>query len=132
MQYTGRNDWSELGAPRYDGDMSRRSRVLLRSVLLLGLLCIAWPACAEDVPPTRMITLRWSHEGDVAGFKVYNRFIGRPYGKGVDIGLPEKVDGVYTHEVEVSNMDASYVALTSYNSSRVESKLSNEKRYLLD
>jgi hypothetical protein len=86
---------------------------------------------AGDVPETRTITLRWEHPGEVAGFRVYTRHYRQPYGEGIDIGLPPKVDGVYTYEIVVSNLDASWVKIAAYNSRGVEGETSNEEVYLL-
>jgi hypothetical protein len=54
------------------------------------------------------------------------------YGDGLDVGLPEPVDGVFTHDVAVSNLEASFVVITSYDSGGLESAHSNERIYLLD
>jgi hypothetical protein len=98
---------------------------------LLGLLLIAGEAPATDAPETRWITLRWTQAGSVAGFKVYTRLVMRSYSDGKNIGLPKPENGVYSHQIEVSNRDANYVGLRSFNSRGELSDFSNSVLYLL-
>ncbi|MBW2419742.1 MAG: hypothetical protein JRH19_14450 [Deltaproteobacteria bacterium] len=117
---------------------SRRARAVWLVVLVpLVALLLAGDASGGDAPggdapKTRKITLRWKQPGDVAGFKVYTRHYRQAYGEAVDIGLPPEVDGVYTYEIVVSNLDASWVKITAYNSRGTEGERSNERVYLLD
>lgn len=108
---------------------SQRSRSSFRRLLGLGLVsCLL---VAGEPAATRTITLRWEHSGNAAGFKVYARHADQPYGAGIDIGLPTRVDGLFIYHLEVSNLDATYVSMTAYNADGVESPRSNEKLYLL-
>jgi len=78
-----------------------------------------------------MITLRWQHEGEVARFRVYTHTYGEPWGPGLDAGLPPKHDGIYVFEMEVSNLDATWVSVTAYSREGLESEKSRAKLYLL-
>ena len=112
------------GVRRRVGNRSRASsalRWLFGSFLLSGLLVVPPPLLADEVAATRTITLRWRHQGKVAGFKVYTRHVDLPYDKGIDIGLPKKVDGVFSYRLEVSNLDATYVSITAYARDGTES-----------
>lgn len=92
---------------------------------------VALASAQAVAPPTREIVVTWKHTGDVVGFKIYTRFIDRDWDEGLDVGRPPSRDGVYSHVLTVSNFDAVYVAVTAYDSAGRESKLSNEKLYLL-
>jgi hypothetical protein len=119
--------------------VGKRSRARARSAvrwlfgafLLSGLLVVPAALLADEPTDTRTITLRWRHQGEVAGFKVYTRHVDRPYDKGIDIGLPKKVDGVFRYRLEVSNLDATIVSITAYSRDGIESVRSNEEIYLL-
>lgn len=104
---------------------------LIGLALLSALLVVPSPLLAEEPSATRSITLRWRHQGEVAGFKVYTRHVDQPYDRGIDIGLPKQVDGVFSYRLEVSNLDASYVSITAYSRDGTESFRSNEEIYLL-
>ncbi|MBW2295416.1 MAG: hypothetical protein JRG94_24385, partial [Deltaproteobacteria bacterium] len=86
---------------------------------------------AADPAPTRTVTLRWQHDGEVSGFRIYRHLYRKPWGQGVDVGLPEKVDGIYVFEIELSNLEATWIAMTSYNRWGVESERSESRVYLL-
>jgi len=107
--------------------LHRRSLRTHRAILAATTLLLV----AGDVPQTRFIELRWTHEGNVAGFKVYTHHWGQAGDSSRNVGLPEKKDGVYTVQIEVSNYQATYVTLTAYDSNRRESPRSNERLYLL-
>lgn len=100
-----------------------------RRLVILAGLCAS--LLGGDVSPTRSITLRWQQDGDVAGFRVYQHTYLKPWGDGLDVGLPNKVDGVYAFEMEVSNLEATWIAMTSYDRRGLESPKSEAKVYLL-
>jgi hypothetical protein len=77
------------------------------------------------------VLLRWAHPGPVAGFKVYTRLWHRQWGEPLDVGLAEKRDGIYRYSLEISNYDATYVAVSAYDSHQREGGLSNERLFLL-
>ena len=106
-------------------------RRLLGSLLLSALLFVPAPLLADEPATTRTITLRWEHPGGAAGFKVYKRHADQQYGEGIDIGLPKKVDGLFSYRLEVSNLDATFVTLTAYKHDGTESVRSNEEIFLL-
>jgi hypothetical protein len=99
-------------------------------LLTLALLLCA-SASSADTPGTRWITLRFSHPGGVAGFRVYVRDMRQAYGPGVDVGLPDETDGVYEAKVEVSNLEACYAAVAAIGVNGVESELSNSRLFPL-
>jgi hypothetical protein len=98
---------------------------------LVGLALLASLLVASEPAATRAITLRWRHPGEVAGFKVYTRHVDQSYRAGIDVGLPEQVDGVFSYRLEVSNMDATFVSITAYDRDGAESPRSNEEIFLL-
>jgi len=99
-------------------------------LLAAGLACAS--AAAEE-PATREITLRWRHpSGGAAGFRVYTRLYEEGYGDGVDVGLPEPRDGIYSYTAQVSDRDASWAVIRAYGSEGALSAPSNEGVYLLD
>ncbi len=98
---------------------------------LVGLALLSSLLIAAEPAATRTIALRWRHPGEVAGFKVYTRHVDQPYETGIDIGLPEQVDGVFSYRLEVSNLDATFVSITAYARDGTESFRSNEEIYLL-
>jgi hypothetical protein len=84
----------------------------------------------------RSITVRWRWPSPdpakkIAGFKLYTRHADQPYEKGVDVGLPQERDGVYSVTIEVSDDDATFVSATAYDAEGRESARSNEKLFLL-
>ena len=97
-----------------------------------GVLVAAFAfAVAAEASDTRKITLRWKQDGDVAGFMVYRHTYLKPWDSGLDVGLPEQVDGVYICEIEVSDSEATWIAVASYNRVRQFSQMSESKVYLL-
>ena len=106
-------------------------RRLIGLALLSALFIVPSLLLAEEPAATRTITLRWRHQGEVAGFKVYARHVDQPYDTGIDIGLPKQVDGVFSYRLEVSNLDATFVSITAYAHDGTESHRSNEEIYLL-
>ena len=101
-------------------------------LLLAALVPLAAFTVAGDAPATRIVQVRWTHPGNVAGFRIYTHIYGQRYGLSADLGLPEAVDGIYTYQLEVSNLDATWVQMTAYDSKGAESEPSNERVYLLD
>jgi|GEM_PF-4551953 len=84
----------------------------------------------------RTVTLRWrwsdpTPERRLAGFKVYTRHVDQPFGPPRDVGLPAVQDGVYRVAVELSDTDATYVAVSAYDANGLESPLSEERLFLL-
>jgi hypothetical protein len=112
------------------GILSTR-RVGASAPRLAGLALLAFLLVAAEPAATRTITLRWRHAGEAAGFKVYTRHADQAYGVGIDVGLPEQVDGVFSYRLEVSNMDATFVSITAYARDGTESPRSNEEVFLL-
>ena len=110
--------------------MSYRPQVRIAAAIAALLLLLASHAEA------RTITVRWRWPNaepgwKIAGFKLYTRHEGQPYGPGLDVGLPPEQDGVYSASLEVSDTDATYVAATAYDAAGAESPRSNEKLFLL-
>lgn len=99
----------------------RVSILIVLGVLLLG----------ADSDPTRIVTLRWQHDGDISGFRVYRHTYLKPWDRGVDVGRPKQIDEIYLLEIELSNLEATWIAIASYNSQGVESEKSNSRVYLL-
>ena len=99
-----------------------------RVPILIGL-CVF--LLAADPAPTRTVTLRWQHDGEVSGFRIYRHLYRKPWDQGMDVGLPKKVDGIYLLEIELSNLEATWIAMTSYNRWGVESERSETRVYLL-
>jgi hypothetical protein len=97
----------------------------LTYLVVISLLCLlASPLVASDAPSTRSITLRWKHSGVVRHFNVYTRGVFGRWGPARNIGIPKQVSGVFSYEVEVSNLEATYVAVTAVNANG-ESEPSN-------
>jgi hypothetical protein len=89
-------------------------------------LALAVPASA------RTVQVRWkAGSARVAGYKIYTRFTDKPYAAGKDVGLPTPENGVYRVEIEVSDTDATWVAISAYDEAGNESPLSNERVFLL-
>lgn len=99
-----------------------------RVSILTGLCLLLLGA---DSPATRTVTLRWQHDGEISGFRVYRHVYRKPWDRGVDVGRPKQVDGIYVLEIELSNLEATWIAITSYNSRGVESERSESRVYLL-
>jgi hypothetical protein len=106
----------------------KRSQKWLR---LLSVLVLSLALFGADGADTRMVTLRWTQEGDVAGFRIHRQLYRRAWDRGVDVGLPKKVDGVYEAEVEVSNLEATWIAISSYDQWGQSSERSGFRVYLL-
>jgi hypothetical protein len=119
-----------IGSPSQERVRAAVQR-LIGLALLSSLLIVPSPLIAAEPAATRTITLRWRHQGEVAGFKVYTRHADQPLGAGIDIGLPKPVDGVFSYRLEVSNLDATFVSITAYAHDGTESFRSNEEIYLL-
>jgi hypothetical protein len=89
-------------------------------------LALSAPASA------RTVEVRWkAGSARVAGYKIYTRFTDRPYAEGKDVGLPTLDDGVHRVEIEVSDTDATWVAISAYDQAGNESPRSNERLFLL-
>jgi hypothetical protein len=102
--------------------MSTRAAV----AALCCALALAAPASA------RTVQVRWkAGSAGVAGYKIYTRFTDRPYTEGKDVGLPALEDGVHRVEIEVSDTDATWVAISAYDQAGNESPRSNERLFLL-
>jgi len=96
----------------------------------LLLLALGWPASGA----ARTVTVSWRYDVPsvhVAGFKLYTRHVDQRYTVGLDVGLPEPRDGVYSYELEVSDRDATWVGISAYDASGAESAISNERLFLL-
>jgi hypothetical protein len=96
---------------------------------LAALYC----ALAVSAPASaRTVEVRWkTGPARVAGYKIYTRFTDKPYAEGKDVHLPALEDGVHRVEIEVSDTDATWVAISAYDQAGNESPLSNERVFLL-
>src|SRR5262245_33477483 len=102
--------------------MSRRAAV----TVLCCTLALSAPASARTVQ-----VLCEAGPAHVAGYKIYTRFTDQPYAEGKDVGLPPLEDGCHSVELEVSDTDATWVAISAYDRAGSESPLSNERLFLL-
>jgi hypothetical protein len=116
---------------RKRSDRGTRRRGLHSRVFIALLLLLAPLRGGAEVPATRVIELRWQHPGEVAGFRIYTRLWTGGWGPPLDVGLPPKRNGVFRYSLEISNHDATYVALSAYDERQREGALSNERLFLL-
>jgi hypothetical protein len=97
-----------------------------------AVTAVFWALALSAPASARTVQVRWkAGAADVAGFKVYTRFTDKPYAEGKDVGLPPLADGVYRIEIEISDTDATWVAISAYGPTGNESPLSNERLFLL-
>jgi hypothetical protein len=96
----------------------------------VAALCCAF---ALSAPATaRTVEVRWkAGSARVAGYKIYTRFTDKPFAEGKDVGLPTLENGIHRVEIEVSDTDATWVAISAYDQAGIESPLSNERVFLL-
>ena len=96
----------------------------------VATLCCALALSAPT--SARTVQVRWkAGPARVAGYKIYTRFTDKPYAEGKDVRLPTLEAGVYRVEIEVSDTDATWVAISAYDKAGNESPLSNERVFLL-
>lgn len=107
------------------GGEARQLRAVGRRVSCVAVVMTtlaAWPAGALDV------RVGWRPVQGVAGYRLYVRPLGLPYGPGIDLGfLQAQVDGVVRHvTASVPLVTTAYFVVTAYDSAGRESGFSNE------
>jgi len=98
------------------------TRALSAFVAVVWLLAAAHAAAASEV------RLGWFPVAGSAGYVVYHRETGQPYGPGIDVGrIAPDADGIVRYIVgNVSLNVVQYFAVSSYDAGGIESGLSNE------
>ena len=93
------------------------------------LVAVVLAGTATSSARASAVRVRWNPTaiGQVAGYRIYVRPAGTPYGRPIDVGLPTPA-GDGTVEALVAGLRASayHVAVTSYAADGVESPLSGE------
>jgi hypothetical protein len=99
------------------------SRWVTVGIVLALLLCAAAASAREE-------TLRWTHPAPetIARFQVHWGLASRLYPNTLDVGVPEEVDGVFSHTLNVTPDDAVvFFAVTAVDDLGLGSELSNER-----
>jgi hypothetical protein len=90
----------------------------------IAAVIIALAACPADALDVRVA---WQPVQGVAGYRLYMRPAGQPYGLGTDVGLlPADVDGIIRYVVANVPLGTTYFVVTAYDAAGAESAFSNE------
>jgi hypothetical protein len=94
----------------------------------LGLALVLLLASA-DAAEARDVTVRWRYAAPerVAGFRLHLGLAPGQYTRTIDVGKPRPdADGIFRVRIEVSDHEATFVAVTAYDGHGAESPHSNE------